>query len=382
MNIKQQLIKIKPENRKKILQFGWCLFPNKRIQCIKFIKKGYKIRNEEIAIIKPDVWREALIDLSKYNKKFLYLCTNFFTTSIKIEKKSKIKLEKNDPIVICIVKNDLDRMKIFLSHYRKLGIKKFAILDDKSDDGTYEMLLNQPDVELFSSNLNYSTDVRQVWINRIIAHYGFGKWYLVVDSDELFIYKKCELYNINKLIEEFTEKNIFMTRSLMLDMYPKDDSILKERIEPEQIIKNYCYFDKTGYEKLNSLWFDGICGGYRKRRFNNSPYLIKMPLVLVSEGMILCNSHYIYPFKLNFGVECNSALLHYKFIPGDVERYEERIKKKNFQGGSHEYIKYIEELKNGDFKTNLKENISQKFINSNSLDDISEIKNIYWSNKE
>ena len=67
------------------------------------------------------------------------------------------KTEDNDrtsPVVILCVKNDLKRIQMLVGHYRKLGIKRFAFLDNGSDDGTYEWLLEQRDTELYRASIN------------------------------------------------------------------------------------------------------------------------------------------------------------------------------------------------------------------------------------
>ncbi len=41
------------------------------------------------------------------------------------------------------------RLPAFLKHYRDLGIDRFFIVDNDSNDGTADYLVDQPDVHLF-----------------------------------------------------------------------------------------------------------------------------------------------------------------------------------------------------------------------------------------
>ena len=108
--------------------------------------------------------------------------------------------DRRDVILVTTVKNDLDRIQLLLEYYRKMGIKFFLILDNGSTDGTLEFLREQRDVNLFSCNEEYETYRKEGWVNRLIASVGFGHWYLIVDSDELFDYIGREEHNIYQLV--------------------------------------------------------------------------------------------------------------------------------------------------------------------------------------
>lgn len=70
-------------------------------------------------------------------------------------------------------------------HYRKLGIKKFIMIDNASSDGTMKFLMKQRDAEVYRVNEKFQSSVKEGWINQIFALYGFHRWYLIVDADEL-----------------------------------------------------------------------------------------------------------------------------------------------------------------------------------------------------
>ena len=43
--------------------------------------------------------------------------------------------------LLAILKNEIYFLPAFLNHYRRLGVQRFVFLDDRSDDGSFEYLL-------------------------------------------------------------------------------------------------------------------------------------------------------------------------------------------------------------------------------------------------
>lgn len=274
-----------------------------------------------------------------------------------------------DPILICVVKNDIDRIKVLFNHYRKLGVKGFVFVDNISTDGTLEYLSEQDNVDLYVCDTPYTTKNREAWINRIIGHYGFNKWYLCVDSDELFVYENYEKNDISEFVKKLKKRRVL---SFLLDMYSKE-YLFAEDIKSNEIIKRYCYFDTDSYIHKTNYKMEIISGGPRQRVFlensNNTFMLTKYPLFYFKKGDIQCCSHYHYPYKDNFGFECKTALLHYKFLRSDLDKYLERAKKGNYANGSSEYKKYAEIVSEGKRITLYNEK-SAKFENFDSLNKI------------
>lgn len=319
--------------------------------------------SDNLTIAKPDVWRKSWLKVSKYSKVFLDVGKCFYTTKIRLVKSSEIKDSKL--ILICVVKDDLNRIKQFVEYYKSIGIEKFAFLDDGSTDGTREFLLGLNFCDIFESDQKYTTNIRQSWINRIIAYYGFNKWYMVADSDELITYNGFEDTSIKKVIESYENHNKLFGRGLMVDMYPSSE-IQSDKFEEMNA------FDTATYEIRNDiLWFKCVSGGMRKRIFSTkeklvNPYLIKSPLFKATEGFIQINSHYNFPFYYNDQVDF--VIRHYKFMKDDFEKFKLRAESENFALGSFEYKAYI----NKEFDKNLKfyyEN-SEIYENSSSFSKI------------
>jgi len=315
------------------------------LRCKGASEKRIRNRNSNL-IIKCSTLNEGeihnLLSLNKYGSKFDEYINMYINVSISPISIKNNLLSSERPIVICIVKDDLIRMKLFLTHYRKMGIDSFFILDDSSTDGTREYLLDQSDVTVFESNVQYSTIIRQVWVNKMISYIGKNRWFLIVDSDELFDFSEEYSNSIMDYVKDLEAKEVSRAKALLLDMFCEKGLYADVIEKPEDIEKEYKYF--YPYYYLEPTHYDvSVKGGARQIFFNESgkmPIASKYPLIYIDSEDILFNSHVYFPFKRNVPNRPSTVLKHYKFLPGDQEKYIERIKKKNFEGNSQEYKAY------------------------------------------
>lgn len=322
------------------------------------------------------IWEKALNFFSIAQYQDAKLTTYFWTEIIVKEKEYTKERDINNPIVICVVKNDLYRIKKFIEHYRKIGVKFFAFLDNGSTDGTYEYLISQEDTEVFRVLTQYSSIKREAWINRIMAYYGFGNWFIVADSDELLIYNKYEEYSVDQLINYFQKRKIDRIRGLMVDVYSKDILFSVSNKETD-IYKQFCYFDIDTYEKSETNRFDAYRGGPRERLFKQQICVTKYPIFKLSIGELQGKSHFLFPYFKNKNTLCQVILLHYKFIPTDYEKFLEIANKGNYYNGSEQYKNYINSYIN-DKEQSFYYERSKKYNNSQSLDDINIYTKIDW----
>jgi len=92
---------------------------------------------------------------------------------------------------------------------------------------------------------------------------------------------------------------------------------------------------------------------------------------------VQCKSHFLFPEKENVDADCNLILKHYKFQPGEIEKYKEIANNGNYYDGSKQYKKYIEimeKTKTLDFMCNS----TKKYVDSKSLRQITGYHNIIW----
>ena len=124
--------------------------------------------------------------------------------------------------VVACMRNEMFMLPQFLTHYRKLGVTSFLIVDNCSDDGTLEYLLDQPDVALFSVDTDYNLSRYGVaWQQAMMAAFRVGKWSLVADADELLVWQEKQTETLPDLLKTDDFQGVDAARIFMLDMYPK-----------------------------------------------------------------------------------------------------------------------------------------------------------------
>ena len=124
--------------------------------------------------------------------------------------------------VVACMRNEMFMLPQFLAHYRKLGVGSFLIVDNCSDDGTLEYLLEQPDVALFSVDTDYKLSRYGVaWQQAMMAAFRVGKWSLVADADELLVWQEDQSQTLPDLLKTDAFQGVDAARIFMLDMYPQ-----------------------------------------------------------------------------------------------------------------------------------------------------------------
>ncbi|TVP73262.1 MAG: hypothetical protein EA339_04020 [Rhodobacteraceae bacterium] len=128
--------------------------------------------------------------------------------------------------VVAVMRNEHVMLEHFLSHYRRLGVGGFLIVDNGSEDGTLQHLAAQSDVAVFSTDTPYSQSAYGVlWQEALLAQFRLGKWSLVADADELAFWSLPDAHgrvhgDLPELLRgsEFAEAEAVRLR--MFDLYP------------------------------------------------------------------------------------------------------------------------------------------------------------------
>ena len=340
-----------------------------------FGKLQYLSREEYI------IWRRSMFALLKEYcqvsviNPIIPVIFTFALAKIKVIKRT-YDCNKNDPIVILCVKNDLIRIKMLVSHYRKLGIERFAVLDNGSEDGTFEWLSEQEDVDVYRCYDKYQTFVKEGWINRIVSYYGFDRWVILTDSDELIVYEGMETHSIKELVNYGQKNGIKRFKALTLDVYQNG----KIFGDSDNIQKDLCWVDSDSYYekkiKAGKLEIVRFIGGPRHRLMQSTVSLSKYPLLFFEKGTISDNAHYQFPHEEILKAPCNLGILHYKFLDTDLMEFKNRTQEDSgfFNKGLYykQYINYFMSPEKKDFMYDG----SVEFIDSGTLKLIDFIKPI------
>lgn len=290
------------------------------------------------------------------------------------------EIRRGDILAFTTLRNERVRLPYFFEYYRALGIDHFLMVDNGSNDGTREFLVNQPDVSLWTTDKSYKRARFGVdWLNWLQRKYAHGHWSLVVDVDEFFIYPFCDTRPIGALTDWLDASSIKSFGAMLVDMYPRgalDAVPYRAGQDPFEIAQ---YFDSGNYTihrngSLGNLW---IQGGPRARAFfrdkpERAPALNKIPLVKWHRSYAYVSStHMLLPRGLNLvydewgGEKASGALLHAKFLDTFSAKSAEELERRQHYANSHEYKAYHAGLKED---PELWCKWSQKYINWRQLE--------------
>lgn len=329
------------------------------------------------------VWKKAMLRMLKeycaagYNFRIRQTIYAFSNSKIEVVRKTAAK-SKDVPIVVLCIKNDLARIQMLVEHYRSLGVEKFAFMDNGSDDGTFEWLLDQPDIDLYRCFERYQTAVKEGWINRIVSHYGFDRWYIVTDSDELMVYNDMENHPLADLVRYAEREDIKRFKGLTLDTYAEGQLFGKAK----NIRSDYSWIDVDSYHEVEGVAgiqkIKRFIGGPRYRLMKSTITLSKFPLVYFEPGTVSDSAHFQFPHDLIPQSPCRVGILHYKFIDKDLDEYARRARKNSgFSTGGLAYQQYLDFIK-GQGPMGFMYEGSVRFVDSNVLNSISLIQPIKW----
>lgn len=292
-----------------------------------------------------------------------------------------------DEDIICtaVSRNEVIRLPAFLDHYRALGIDRFAIVDNGSDDGSLELLVDQPDVDVYASDRPFST-VRygSGWITGLSRRYGINRWLVYADIDEHLVYDGFEDHSVHELARYLEAHGRSSLPTMMVDLYGDQPVNHADVGANAQFQDVYRLFDGTGYRLAgvqDNPRMLSYRGGPRERVLSAKdhpfrPELAKTPLVKWTSRTTQYHSHYVYPWSLNFG-EPRGCMLHYKFLWDTRGRAEDAVRERNFYNQSSEQNRYLTALTE-DPSLSFKYEESQRYEGSRSLVDAGLMNLIDW----
>ncbi|MDR2891539.1 MAG: glycosyltransferase family 2 protein [Deltaproteobacteria bacterium] len=290
------------------------------------------------------------------------------------------------PILVCMERNSAWRLPCFLEHYRKLGIKRFVFIDNNSTDDSAKILAAQPDVGLYFWGEPFNTAGKQAVLQSVLELYGYDRWYLIMDVDELLVYDGMEQHSLQDLTRLAEEAKIWRVRGVLVDMFadcPLDE--YNKLDEGAELISECCYFDanrKIYHQRIGR--FVSFGGGVRQQikyemgittRKNE---LTKTPLFFFSKGDLLVSSHFMIPYWKNFKSESLLGLLHYRFSKHDFAGATDLSEKDVRRKGA---LNFVEWFRNNAGRTMMDEH-SKKYSSPQDLIDSGFISGINWNNRQ
>ena len=253
-------------------------------------------------------------------------------------------------IVVAVARNEMILMPHFLSHYRRMGVRHFVLVDNLSDDGTREYLLAQPDVVLYSADTEYRYSQYGVaWQQAVLGAHALGRWVVLADIDELLVYRDCEHRPILDWLSELDAQGHDAAMTLMVDMYPQGDlSAADFTAAPGTPFELAPCFDSqplvswklgagnysNGPTYLSALRHrlipDSAPNLYTSQKVAVFRYA---PWVRLSQGL-----HYASNLRVSHQP---AVFAHFKYHAGFQRKVQEEIARKQHFNGAEEYRKYL-----------------------------------------
>lgn len=234
-------------------------------------------------------------------------------------------------LCVMIVFNESLRLPDTLRHYRSLGVDRFAVIDNASDDRTQALLLDQPDCDVYFMPHEFRTSIAgSGWSSTLIREfYGTGRWVVCSDADEQLVFDDCERHDLHDLSRYLTLHGQDAFPCVMVDMY-SERGVLTSVLEPGQRLADCCrVFDGEGYQRLEHA---GDAGQFPRVTWSGGPmerllgapcgWLAKVPFMFWDADTWNWNPHVAYPFDRGFS-RPGGALLHFKWLsdlPANVSR--------------------------------------------------------------
>jgi hypothetical protein len=282
-------------------------------------------------------------------------------------------------------RNERLRLPAFLAHYRRLGVKRFFIVDNASTDGTTEYLEQQSDVHVFWTDGAFrgargGTD----WLNALLSRFGVGGWCVTVDIDELLRFPGSESTGLATLVRYLDERGAQAMACLLLDMYPggsMGDSLYEAG---DDLLSAAPYFDAAPYRRFPFDQCPGhiIYGGVRERVFYPESYdedlkrklhvklyhrvlfsvpvlkelkpvlarrpvfppcLTKVPLVRWDAQTKYLNvNHFVSERQV---ADVTGVLLHFKLLQDFHARAVQEMQRGQYYDGATEFVRYVAKLR-------------------------------------
>src|SRR5215211_4828833 len=272
----------------------------------------------------------------------------------------EVDYERDELVVVCLVRDGRPYVKSFVEHYRSLGATHIFFLDNGSTDGTVEALKNHNNVTVLQTMLPYK-EYHLLFKQYLIGRFGKkDRWCLCVDMDELFDYPYSDVIGLGSLLGYLSSNSYTAVAAQILDMLSEESLSGREgNLEDEPLKERHRFYDISNISRRsikelphrdkrnNTLESDEIeifRDGIRSAIFSDRPLLTKFPLVF-TDGTIKPfdrSSHWVANAKI---ADISCVLLHYKFLDGHF--YKQAIRQGHYHDDSARYThykKYLEVL--------------------------------------
>lgn len=252
----------------------------------------------------------------------------------------RLETAQGDVVAIVLVRNGSYYLDAFFDHYRSLGIRHFAFIDNGSTDDTLDRLAARTDCVVDQCTLPLSR-----YEDLIRAYpadtYGRDRWCLYVDMDEILDFEGAATHGIRALTSYMEAKGHTAMVAQMLEMFPKAPLAQTAHLPYDRVLREFIYYDigsVTRYDyhspeipfsallrdnRLSSEAVKFRFGGVRGKVFGENCCLTKHPLIFNGPGVRPAPHPH-----LSMGVtvsDVTPVIQHYKFANDSLRRDAESL---------------------------------------------------------
>ncbi|MCO6450798.1 MAG: tetratricopeptide repeat protein [Caldilineales bacterium] len=269
-----------------------------------------------------------------------------------------IDLHDEAVVAFMVVRNEAKRLPHNLDYHRRLGVSRFFVVDNASEDGTLDWLLAQPDVHVWRTPASFrASRCGTDWTESLLRTYGQNRWCLVIDADELLVYPNSETKSLPALCAELEQSGYRAAMALMIDMY-SDRPIRETTLQANQPFLDACrYFDRKVYHERVERFYEhdehpSLFGGVRRRVFGGHEpgkderyfyCLNKIPLLKYDPTFVLSDNLHWTNCR-DVAIQA-AALLHFKFCDDFVQQAEQEAERREHWQGGIQYDAYAQTLR-------------------------------------
>jgi hypothetical protein len=257
-------------------------------------------------------------------------------------------LKPGEIVLISVVRNEALRLPLFFEHYKKLGVDRFLMVDNNSEDATPDLLQAEPLADIFHTTASFREARSGVyWCNGLARAFCMGHWTLMADGDELLVYDGMDAHGLHDLCQWLDRNRQDRLFTAMVDLYPQG-VVGETNLSIRDSVTENGWFDATGYALQRRPYGWLATGGPRQRLFGQKPLLhsewaSKYPLLRMSPDMVIVNAHFLWPCDTGparpFG-----AFLHLKFMDDFVERSFRNVREGQHFDHSRKYREISDKL--------------------------------------
>lgn len=247
-----------------------------------------------------------------------------------------------------VVRNEMLRLPYFFEYYRQIGVHRFFIVDNGSDDGTTDYLLGQPDTHVWLTLESYSR--QEAWVDVLLRRYGRSGWSVVVDVDELLVWPGQEWMSLTELLDRLDREGANAMHALLLDMYPEGPLKNATYKEGNPFLPSAPWFDPASHTAINYPYRNCITnfpkrfvGGVRERVFGlKDVCLSKFPLIRFHKGFFLQRgTHAVEGARIS---KIRGCLLHFKYFNDFASRVQYEAIRGEHWNGAIQYKAYTKKV--------------------------------------